>query len=133
MGGHIDLTFDQVISALPYVRNGQIKAYAATANVRLPAAPDIPTVDEAGAPGVYMEPWQAIFAPKGTPRSVIDKLNAAVAEALADPELRKRLADFVAEIPPREQLTPEYLAKFHKSEIDKWFPIIKAAGIKAGG
>ena len=80
----------------------------------------------------YMEPWQAIFAPKGTPKDIVDKLNASVVGALADPAIRKKFADQSYELTPREQLTPEYLAKFHKSEMDKWFPIIKAAGIKGG-
>jgi len=95
-------------------------------------APDIPTVDEAGAPGVYMEPWQAIWAPKGTPKDVIARLNSAVVAALTDAAILKKFADQSYEITPREDLTPEHLLKFHKGEIEKWFPIIKAAGIKGG-
>ena len=97
----------------------------------LAAAPDIPTVDEAGLPGFHFSHWYAFWAPKGTPKDVIAKLNAAVVEALADPAVRRRLADLGLEIFPREQQTPEALAAFHKAEIEKWWPIIKAAGIKA--
>ena len=95
-------------------------------------APEIPTVDEAGAPGVHMEPWQAIWAPKGTPKDVIAKLNGAVVSALSDPAIRKKFAEQSYELTPREQLTPEYLGTFHKAETEKWWPIIKAAGIKGG-
>jgi tripartite-type tricarboxylate transporter receptor subunit TctC len=131
LAGQIDLMIADPASALPQLRAGKIKIYAVMSRTRLSSAPDIPTVDEAGLPGVYMAPWQAIFAPKGTPREIVGQLNAAVVEALADPAVRKRLDTFVAEIPPREQQTPEALAAFHKAEIELWWPIIKAAGIKA--
>jgi tripartite-type tricarboxylate transporter receptor subunit TctC len=98
---------------------------------RTATAPEIPTVDEAGAPGLHISPWQAIWAPKGTPKNVIAKLNGAVVDALADPAIRKKLADQSYEIGPREEQTPEFLRAFHKAEIEKWWPIIKAAGIKA--
>ena len=113
------------------MRDGSIKAYAVTAKKRLAAAPDIPTVDEAGLPGFHISIWYAIWAPKGTPKDIIAKLNAAVVDALADPAVRQRLADLGLEIFPREQQTPERLRAFHKAEIEKWWPIIKAAGIKA--
>ena len=96
----------------------------------LAAAPEIPTVDEAGLPGLPPVSWYALWAPKGTPRDVIAKLNAAVVEALADPAVRQRLADIGQEIPAREQQTPEALGAFQKAEIEKWWPIIKAANIK---
>jgi tripartite-type tricarboxylate transporter receptor subunit TctC len=131
VGGHIDLTFDQAISALSYVRNGQIKAYAVTANARLAAAPDIPTVDQAGAPGVYISTWSGLWVPKGTPNNVIRTLTNAAMDALADKDVRHRLEDLGQVIPPREQQTAEALGAYHKAEIDKWWPIIKAAGIKA--
>ena len=131
LAGHIDMTFDQAANALPQVRAGKVRAYAVTAKSRIPTAPDIPTVDEAGLPGFYMAVWHGIWSPKGTPQSVIDKLNAAIVEALADPALRTRLSELGQEIPPRDQQTPEALSAFHKSEIDKWWPLIKAAGIKA--
>ena len=95
------------------------------------AAPDIPTGDEAGLPGFYMSVWNALWVPKGTPKGVIAKLNAAAVVAMADPAVRKRLADLGLDIPPRDQQTPEALAAFHKAEIEKWWPIIKAANIKA--
>jgi tripartite-type tricarboxylate transporter receptor subunit TctC len=131
LAGHIDMAFDQAANSLPQVRAGRIRAYAVTAKTRLAAAPDIPTVDEAGLPGFYMSIWHAIWAPKGTPRPVIARLNAAIVETLADPATRQRLAELGQEIPPREQQTPEALAAHHKAEIEKWWPVIKSAGIKA--
>jgi len=130
VAGHIDLTFDQAISALPYVRNGQVRAYAITGKTRLASAPDIPTVDEAGAPGVYISTWFGLWAPKGTPGEVVGKLSAAAMEALADPAVAKRLADLGQEIPPPEQQTATALAAHLKAEIEKWFPIIRGANIK---
>jgi tripartite-type tricarboxylate transporter receptor subunit TctC len=130
VAGQIDMMIIQAAVALPQVRGGAIKAYAVTAKSRFAAAPGVPTVDEAGLPGLYISGWFALFAPKSTPRPVIDKLNAAVVEALAEPAVRARLADLGQEIPPREQQTPEALAAFHKAEVEKWWPIIKAANIK---
>jgi len=132
LGGNIDIAILDPITTLPQIHAGRIKAFAMMAKSRTTTAPDIPTVDEGGAPGVYMEPWQAIFAPKGTPKDIVEKLNASVVSALADPAVRKKFADQSYELPPRDQQTPEYLAKFQKAEIDKWWPIIKAAGIKGG-
>src|SRR4029079_3075347 len=103
---------------------------AVTDKVRLAAAPDIPTVDEAGAPGLHIAVWHALWMPKNTPKTIIERLNAAVVEALADPNVRKRLADLGQEIPSREQQTPQALAAYHKAEIDKWWPVLKAAKIK---
>lgn len=130
IAGHIDLMFDQASGSIPPIVGGLVRAYAVTAKTRLASAPDIPTVDEAGLPGFYVSVWHGLWAPKGTPKEIIDKLNAAAVEALADPVVRKRLGDIGQEVPPREQQSPLALAAFHKSEIEKWFPIIRAANIK---
>jgi tripartite-type tricarboxylate transporter receptor subunit TctC len=130
VAGHIDMTFDQPTGALPQVRAGLVKAYAVTAKNRLASAPDIPTVDEAGLPGFYVSIWHGLWVPKATPKEIIAKLDAAIADALADAPVRQRLADLGQDIFPREQQTPEALAAYHKAEIEKWWPIIKAAGIK---
>jgi len=130
LAGQIDLLVVQSAVALPHVRSGAIKAFAVMDKSRFAAAPDIPTVDEAGAPGVHIAGWFALFAPRGTPKEAIGKLNAAVVDALADPAIRARLADLGQEIVPREQQTPEALGAFHKAEAEKWWPIIKAANIK---
>jgi tripartite-type tricarboxylate transporter receptor subunit TctC len=131
VAGQIDMAILDPITALPQFRAGSIKVFAAMTSRRTATAPEIPTVDEAGAPGLHISPWQAIWAPKGTPKNVIAKLNGAVVDALADPAIRKKLADQSYEIGPREEQTPEFLRAFHKAEIEKWWPIIKAAGIKA--
>jgi tripartite-type tricarboxylate transporter receptor subunit TctC len=133
VGGHIDLTFDQAISALSYVRSGEVKAYAVTAGARLAAAPDVPTIDEAGAPGVYVSTWSGLWVPKGTPKDIIRKLTSAAMDALADPAVRQRLEDLGQVIPPREQQTAEALGAYHKAEIEKWWPIIKSGNIKVEG
>jgi len=130
MGGQIDFLFDHLAHSLPHVRAGKIRAYAVTAATRSPSAPDIPTFDEAGVPGLHVLIWYGLWAPKGTPKDIIARLNAAVREALADPGVRQRLSDLGQVIPPREQQTPEALAAHHKAEIDKWWPLIRAAGIK---
>jgi tripartite-type tricarboxylate transporter receptor subunit TctC len=130
LAGQIDLMIDPPTNSLPHVRRGSIKAYAVTGPSRLPSAPDIPTVDEAGLPGFYFRVWHATWAPKSTPRPVIERLNAAVVGALADPAVRARLVDLGQSIVPREQQTPEALAMFQKAEIERWWPILKAANIK---
>jgi len=131
VAGHIDLTFDQAITSLPHVRNATVKAYAVTSDTRLAAAPDIPTVDEAGAPGVYISTWYGLWVPKDTPQDVIRRLTAAAMDALDSPVVRQRLAELGQEIPPRELQTAEALAAHHRAEIEKWWPLIKAANIRA--
>src|SRR5262245_14179927 len=131
IGGHIDLMFVAPNIALEQVRAGRIKAYAVTAKKRLAMAPDIPTVDEAGLPDFYSSVWYAFWAPKGTPRDVIERLNAAVVDALSVSAVRAQFADLGQGIFPREQQTPEALDAHQKAEIEKWWPILKAANIKA--
>jgi tripartite-type tricarboxylate transporter receptor subunit TctC len=131
IGGQIDLLFDQAVNALANVKAGKIRAYAVTAKTRLGSAPDIPTVDEAGLAGFYISVWNALWVPKGTPKAIITKLNLAAMDAMADPVVRKNLDDMGLDIPPLDQQTPEALGAFHKAEVEKWWPIIKAANIKA--
>ncbi|MGH6726986.1 MAG: Bug family tripartite tricarboxylate transporter substrate binding protein [Pseudolabrys sp.] len=131
LGGHITMLFDQLSGgSVAMYQSGKIHPLAVMAKKRLALAPEIPTVDEAGLPGLYVSTWYGLWAPKGTPKDIIGKLNAAVVEALADPDLRKKLEAQAAQIPPRDQQTPEALGALQKAEIAKWWPIIKAANIK---
>jgi tripartite-type tricarboxylate transporter receptor subunit TctC len=131
VAAQIDMMMSDPIASLPQVRAGTIKAYGVTTKTRLLSAPDIPTLDEAGLPGFDISQWHGLWLPKGAPRSIITGLNAAVTDALADPMMRARLADLAQETFPRAQQTPEALGALQKAEIAKWWPIIKAAGIKA--
>ena len=131
VASQIDFMIDTAANSLPQVRAGTIKAYALTANSRLAAAPDIPTVDEAGLPSFHALNWQAVFLPKGTPKDIVTRLNSAIMTALADATVRRRLADIGQEIFPRDQQTPHALAAYQKAEIEKWWPIVKEANIKA--
>jgi tripartite-type tricarboxylate transporter receptor subunit TctC len=133
VSGQIDMAILDPITSLPQHRAGKFRIIAVMGTKRGSGSQDIPTGDEQGVKGVYTEPWQGIWAPKGTPNDVLVKLNAAVVSALTDPAIKKKFADQSYELTPKENLTREFLAKFHKSEMDKWFPIIKAAGIKPGG
>jgi tripartite-type tricarboxylate transporter receptor subunit TctC len=130
VSGQIDFMIDHAANSLPQVRAGTIKAYAVTSKVRMAAAANIPTVGEAGLPGLVAVNWQATFLPKATPEDRAAKLNAAVVAALADPTVRRRLRELGQEVFPREQQTREALRAFQDAEIDKWWPIIKAANIK---
>ena len=131
IAGQIDFVITGPSIALEQMRAGAIKAYAVAAKTRSAVVPDIPTTDEAGLPGFYIVVWQGAWFPKGTPKDITAKLNAAVRHAMADPTVRQRFDSLGLEIPPADQQTPESLAAFHKAEIEKWWPIIKAASIKA--
>ncbi|CAN5923045.1 tripartite tricarboxylate transporter substrate-binding protein [soil metagenome] len=130
MAGQIDIMFDQAANSIPQIQAGKIKAFAVTAKQRLKALPEIPTVDEAGLPGLYISVWHAVWAPKGTPPDVTAKLSAAIFEALADPEVREKFAALGQEIPAPAQQTAAALRAHHEAEIKLWWPLIKAAGIK---
>jgi tripartite-type tricarboxylate transporter receptor subunit TctC len=130
VAGHVDLMFNEATGALPYVLSGQIKTYAVLAKTRWFAAPQIPTSEEMGVPGINISFWHGLWVPKGTPTEIVLKLDAATVDALADPTVRKRLTAIGQEIFPREKQTPEALYAFHKAETEKWWPIIKRAGIK---
>jgi len=123
--------FNEATGALPYVLSRQVKTYAVLAKTRWFAAPEIPTSEELGVPGINISFWHGLWVPKGTPKEIVVKLNGAVVAALADPTVRKRLTDIGQEIFPRDKQTSEALHAFHEAETEKWWPIIKAAGIKA--
>jgi tripartite-type tricarboxylate transporter receptor subunit TctC len=130
MAGRVDIMFDQAANAITQVRAGTIKAYAVMTEARWHLAPDIPTIDEAGAQGLHVSYWHALFAPKGTPADIIAKVNAAVVGALADPKVQQSFAAQGQDIWPREQQTPQALGALYRAEIEKWWPIIKAEGLK---
>jgi len=131
VAGHIDFFLGMSAATYPLVRSGQIKAYAMMTKARWWGAPEVPTMEESGVPGLYATFWHALWAPKGTSKEVIAKINAATRAALADPQVRQRFKDQGQDIPPPELQSPEALFAHHKLEIEKWWPIIKAAGIKA--
>ncbi len=131
VSGQVDLLVVQGAVALPQIRGGKIKAIANLSAQRSASMPDIPTSDETGVPGLYMSGWFGFWAPKGTPKEIIAKLNGAMVEALADPAVSARFTELGLDVAPRQQQTPEGLAAFQKAEIDKWWPIIKDAGISA--
>jgi tripartite-type tricarboxylate transporter receptor subunit TctC len=131
IAGQIDIFCPEASNSLPLVKSGKVKAFAVLSKTRWAAAPDVPTMDEAGLPGLYIPFWHGFFVPAGTPKDVIAKLNAAAVAALVDPALRQRLIDMGQEIPSRDQQTPEAFGAFQKAEIAKWWPIIRAANIKA--
>ncbi|MDQ8732141.1 tripartite tricarboxylate transporter substrate binding protein BugD [Bradyrhizobium sp. LHD-71] len=133
VAGNVDIIIDQASNSMPQVQDGKIRAYAVTQNKRMTAAPDIPTVDEAGLPGFHIWLWSGMWVPKGTPQDVIAKLNSAMREALADPTVLKRFGDLGLEAMPANRQTPEALRAHQKAEADKWWPMIKAAGVKPAG
>jgi tripartite-type tricarboxylate transporter receptor subunit TctC len=130
VAGQIDLFCAEASQTLSFLRSGKIKAFAVMSKERWPSAPDVPTMDEVGVTGTYISFWNGLWTTKGTPKDVVAKLDAAVVETLADADVRKRLIDIGHVIAPRDHQTPEALAAFHKEEMDKWWPIIKAANIK---
>ena len=131
VAGQIDLAIADQVTSLPQIRAGNIKVYAYTGKSRLPTLPDVPTAEEAGVPGFHTSVWNGIWAPKGTPKAITASLNAAVVDALADPAARARLAELGHYAVPRESHSAEVLHALHKAEIEKWWPIIKAAHIRA--
>jgi tripartite-type tricarboxylate transporter receptor subunit TctC len=131
VAGQVDLMCAEVSATLPYVRAGKLRAYAVLAKSQWSAAPDVPTAAEAGVPGLTISFWHGLWAPRGTPRGVIARLNGAVIEAFSDPSMRRTLTDMGLDIPSGAELTPEALGQFQKAEIEKWWPIIRAAGIRA--
>jgi len=130
MAGQAQVLFNGMLATFPFVKEGKLRAIAISSAKRFAAAPEIPTVDEAGLPGFYFTFWAGLWAPKGTPKDVIAKLNSAAVTALADPTIRSRFTDLGFEIYSRDQQTPEALAAYQKAEIEKWWPIIKEFGIK---
>jgi tripartite-type tricarboxylate transporter receptor subunit TctC len=130
VGGQIDFYCDLAANSLSQVRAGNIKAFAMMSKTRWPAAPEVPTGDEAGLPGLYISNWTGLWAPPKTPKAIIDKIEAAVAAALADPHVRRRYEELGQELPAPGQHTAEALRAFHKAEVEKWWPIIKAANIQ---
>jgi len=130
VANQIDLMCAEASQTLTHVRGGKMKAFAVMSKTRFPALPDVPTMEEVGVSGLEISFWHGMWAPKGTPGAVIAKLNDAVVTAFEDPAVRKRITDLGQAIPPRERLTPAALTAHHKAEIEKWWPIIKAANIK---
>jgi tripartite-type tricarboxylate transporter receptor subunit TctC len=131
LAGQVDLMVVQAAVTLPLARAGAVKILANLSPARSSVIPTIPTSAESGIPGLYASGWFGLFAPRGTPKEIIAKLNAAMVQALAEPAVRARFTDLGLDIATREQQAPEGLAAFHKAEIDKWWPIIKAAGVKS--
>ena len=129
LAGHVDLTTNQATVFLPHMREGTLKVFAVLADHRLPQAAEIPTADEAGLPGFHVSNWNGFWAPKATPQDVIAKLNAAVVKVMAHPAMKEKLLNLTYEIPAAGELAPQALARLQKAEIEKWWPIIKAAKI----
>lgn len=130
ISGQIDMMISDPVGSILYTRSGLIRTYAVAADARLPSAPEVPTVDDAGLPGYHVSLWHGLWLPNGTPKDIIIKLNAAVTGALADPAARTRLAELGQDIFPRDQQTPEALGALQRADIQKWWPIIKAGNFK---
>ena len=130
VAGQIDIIVDQTSNSISQVRAGNIRAYGVTADKRVASAPDVPTTDEAGLPGFLMTLWSGLWVPKGTPKDIVAKLNAAAVDALNDPAVKKQLESLGLQMPRQDQLVPQALGDWQKAEIAKWWPIIKAADVK---
>jgi tripartite-type tricarboxylate transporter receptor subunit TctC len=130
LAGKIDYACDQIVSVASQIQGGAIKAYAIATDKRSPALPDVPTSTEAGLPEFKVSAWNALFAPKGTPKDVVAKLNDALNKALSDPATRKRLEDLGGVIPEGKDRTSQWLGQFVASEVKKWGEVIKAGGVK---
>lgn len=130
VSGQVDFMCDFAGNSLPNMRNGQVKPYAVMAKTRWFAAPEVPTFEEMGVPGLEMAFWHGLWAPKGTDPAIVAKLNAAARAAFADATVKQRYHDMGQELPPADRRTPQALAAFHKAEAEKWWPIIKAANLK---
>jgi tripartite-type tricarboxylate transporter receptor subunit TctC len=129
LGGQIDMMFDQVVSATPYIVSGGVKPIAVTAPARAAALPNVPSSTEAGLPALHTIAWTALFLPKGTPKPIIERMNAAVGEAMRDQGIARRMAELGSDLPPPDERTPAALGKLVRAEIDKWVPLVQAAGI----
>jgi tripartite-type tricarboxylate transporter receptor subunit TctC len=131
VAGQVDLSCDLAANSLNQYRSGNIKAYAVMTKSRWFVAPEVPTAEEAGVPGLLYSTWHGLWTPKGTPADVVARINAAANAAMADPETQKRIAGLGMDLPPADRRTPAAFAAFHKDEVEKWYPIVKAAGVKA--
>lgn len=130
VAGQIDIMFDQAANSIPQIQADKIKVFAVTAKQRMNTMPNVPTVDEAGLPGLYIAVWHGLWAPKGTPKEVTAKLSAAIMESLSDPQVRAKFIGLGQEIPEPAQQTAQSLRAYHEAEIKLWWPLIKAANIK---
>jgi len=131
LGGQVDFMCDQTTNTTSQIKSGKIKVYAVTTKTRVPSLPNVPTMNEAGVPGFEVAVWHGLYAPKGTPKPVIDRLASALQHAVKDPTVKTRFAELGTEPVPENKATPEALRVFLKSEIDKWAPLIKKAGVYA--
>jgi len=131
MGGQVDLLCDQTTQTVPIIKDGRVKVYGVTTMQRLSALPNIATLDEQGMKGFEVKVWHGMYAPKGTPKPVLDKLNAALRFAMEDPAVKQRMQDLSADIPSPDKISPNGLKTLLESEINKWGPVIRKAGIYA--